>query len=225
MSAAASPAAASPGARVVSPHFARRAPSPSPSPSLSPQLEPAAALHAGGDEHLAALDAYLRQLGGALPPGWRAEVKTRATGASAGHCDTYFVSASGARFRSRAEVARSLGLAAAAAAGAARAAAAPPREKARRARSSPPPKRAKAAPAAAKVLSPFFATEAPPSDAPRGVGVWEPPPSPYGLIQETLFRDPWKARPLPRRKRFPCCMRADNTTGVSPERCSSPASC
>ena len=150
---------------------------------------------------LVALEAHVRSLGGApLPPGWRVEVKTRATGASAGHTDAYFISPHGVRLRSRAEVARHLGLAPACAAGGA------PRRAA-----APPPQ-----PAARAVLSPFFAAPSPPKTAaaaaaasprkrPRppdaafspakrvpGRSSWEPPASPYGLIQETLYSDPWK---------------------------------
>ena len=167
-------AAASP--RVVSPHFA-------PSPPSQAALDPA----------LAALEAYVLGLGGApLPPGWRVEVRTRATGASAGHTDAYFISPAGVRLRSRAEVARMLGLSPSAAA-------APQRAR----RDSPQP--------AARVLSPFFAvsppqtTPKPPAKRPRvataafsparrvaGRSSWEPPASPYGLIQETLYSDPWK---------------------------------
>ena len=173
------PAAASP--RVVSPHFA---PSPPPPPPPPRQTEPA----------LAALESYLLSLGGApLPRGWRVELRTRATGASAGHTDAYFISPAGVRCRSRAEVARLLGLAPSAA----------------------PPLRASRGPAApqpaSRVLSPFFAA-AEPQPAPKatpkrpraptaafslakrvqGCSAWVPPASPYGLIQETLFRDPWK---------------------------------
>lgn len=149
------------------------------------------------DPALAALESYLLGLGGSpLPPGWRVEVRTRATGASAGHTDAYFISPAGVRLRSRAEVARLLGLAPSAAA-----AAAP--QRARRERDSPQP--------AARVLSPFFAAS-PPQTTPKastkrprvpsaafsparrvaGRSSWEPPASPYGLIQETLYSDPWK---------------------------------
>lgn len=172
------PAGASP--RVVSPHFAA---SPAPAP-LPLRAEPA----------LAALDAYVRGLGGAaLAPGWRVELRTRASGASAGHTDAYFLSPAGARLRSRADVARHLGLALATAGKRARA-------------STPQPERAGAAGDA--TVSPFFAATPPPKQKPQRPRIaafsparrvepgaqraWEPPASPYGLIQETLFSDPWK---------------------------------
>ncbi len=170
----------------MSPHFARAAPPETPRDTPPPQPAQHAAL-------LEALSAYLRGCGGAsLPPGWRAEVKTRGSGASAGHVDVYFLSPDGKRCRSRLEVARHLGLA-----GAASQPSAP---------SAPPLARRRAAPLAAspappRVASPFFAppaAAAPPPRAPRhtvrrvDAPSWVPPPSPYGLIQETLFADPWK---------------------------------
>jgi len=39
----------------------------------------------------------------------------------------------------------------------------------------------------ARVLSPFFQPAKPGRD-----GRWVPPPSPFGLLQETLYDDPWK---------------------------------
>ena len=179
------PPAASPRL-VLSPHF-----SPSP-PPRAVAVDPA----------LAALDAYVRSLGGApLPPGWRVEVKTRATGASAGHTDAYFISPAGVRLRSRAEVARHLGLAAYAA-GAQRRAAAPPPQPVARAVLSPffaAPSPPKAAAAAADATSPRKRPRPPaassafsPAKRVAGRSSWEPPASPYGLIQETLYSDPWK---------------------------------
>ena len=62
--------------------------------------------------------------------GWRTEVHDRPTGSSAGTTDRYYFDEFGKRFRSKAEIARALGLAGAPAPGARRASEAPARMKA-----------------------------------------------------------------------------------------------
>jgi methyl-CpG-binding domain protein 4 len=230
------------GTRVVSPHFAADASADATADnahSLSRDNSPPAEAQ---DATLAALAAYVRNLGGGrLPPGWRVDVRTRGRGASAGQTDAYFVSPRGARFRSRREVARALGLhgggggAAAAAAApppsakkglrrARRAVVLPPLNDAQQAQQHTPSKVACAADAAPRVVSsPFFvppaAASASPAPARRRLSAaaaadagarrdntgWEPPPSPYGLLQETLFRDPWKV--------LVACLLLNKTTG------------
>jgi methyl-CpG-binding domain protein 4 len=226
--------------RVVSPHFAAAAAAAaaaadsarSPSREHTPPVE---AQHAA----LTALQAYVRSLGGGrLPRGWRVDVRTRGSGASAGHTDAYFVSPDGTRFRSRREVARALGLSGGGGGAAAAASSGKGLRKARRAVVLPPSDDTQqqqqqhtpstlAGVAAAPprvVSSPFFAppavtaaaSPAPPrrrlptsaadnAGARRDGTGWEPPPSPFGLIQETLFRDPWKV--------LVACLLLNKTTG------------
>jgi endonuclease III len=131
---------------------------------------------------LSALASHLSSLGQAFPAGWRVETLTRKAGASAGTRDSYFIAPSGRRLRSRGEVARFLGHDEE-----------PPPAKKQRTPASPPPPR----------TSPFFIAAPPsttPVSPPRFVGAarrtaectWVPPPSPYSLIQESLYSTPWR---------------------------------
>jgi hypothetical protein len=219
--------------RVVSPHFAAAAAAAAADSAHSPShahTPPVEAQHAA----LTALQAYVRSLGGGrLPPGWRVDVRTRGSGASAGHTDAYFVSPDGTRFRSRREVARALGLSGGGAAAASssgkarRAVVLPPSDDTQQQQQQQhtPSTLAGVAVAPPRVVSsPFFArpavaaTASPtpprrrlPTTAADNAGArrdgtgWEPPPSPYGLIQETLFRDPWKV--------LVACLLLNKTTG------------
>jgi len=125
-----------------------------------------------------------------LPDGWQVRRTERKTGASARQVDTYYVSPQGARLRSRNEVLRLL----------------------QPLCSSPlaSPKRAKHCSTPPEATSPYFAAPVPtPADAALPAqarlrhclaGVlrrvptctWVPPPSPYGLLQEAVFYDPWR---------------------------------
>ena len=84
-------------------------------PPAVPKLKPTPAgpAPAGGyaEAELDALREYVAACGGgALKPGWRAEIYTRASGKNAGQRYSVFVDPSGNRFRSRVEVARHLAL-------------------------------------------------------------------------------------------------------------------
>jgi len=74
--------------------------------------EEAAVLGEISGRRFSSLVEYVRSLGGdgALVEGWAAKTERRMTGNSAGTFDTYFFAPNGARFRSRVEVARHLGL-------------------------------------------------------------------------------------------------------------------
>lgn len=164
----------------------------------------AAALPAaqGGREcALAALRSFVRRSGGgALGEGWATEARTRVSGASRGSTDVYFVAPCGRRLRSRTEVLRFLSAAKAAEevlGGSAPAALAlappsPPPPTLPGTPSPPPPRRRPRAPApshapaAARPAASVSASRARPPFA------WVPPPSPYGLLQETLYADPWR---------------------------------
>ena len=63
-------------------------------------------------EALAVLRTYVEQCGGegSAIDGWTTELYSRSIGNSAGTTDRYFFDASGKKFRSRAEIARALGL-------------------------------------------------------------------------------------------------------------------
>ena len=159
-------------------------------------------------------DAALRALRAQIPTlgaGWRVERRRRASGATAGHVDVYFVAPSGEKLRSRAAVARFVSAAQLPLA------TSPlphrPHERRRLATEEPqregsvqqepavasqpseasppaspaspaqPPRRRRAASGAAV---PFFASTS------RPPFTWVPPASPYGLLQEQLYADPWR---------------------------------
>lgn len=150
-------------------------------PRTSPHFQPPSAADTPRNSALQALHDHVRLLGGSLPVGWRVVFKTRQGGRSAGTSDTYFLAPNGATFRSRAEVARFLGLEASRFQAARRREPAPPRAV---------PNRVAVPTATARVLSPFFAPAA--AHSRDSAGSWVPPPSPFGLLQETLYADPWK---------------------------------
>jgi hypothetical protein len=211
------PLAASPPRIVRSPHFKASPPPQLPSPASAHAADDGARIEPPSPTQEAALEAlssYVRSLGGSLPPGWRVDVRTRATGASAGHTDVYFMAPDGARLRSRLDVARHLGLMHRSGMPHAktgkrlkahqRAAQQPAateqlgEQPAAHAEHTP----RKREPPAPRVASPFFAAKQPAAKptpkraaaatTKRADGSWEPPPSPYGLLQETLYRDPWR---------------------------------
>ena len=170
-------------------------------------------------EVLAALQAHVGQ---PLEEGWRVLRTTRSTGASAGHADVYFISPSGKRLRSRAEVARFLGASHAPSAPAASAAVHASDVAARS-----PAAAARVPVTTPRTTSPYFA---PPDEPParrrrqgaapvRFVGAarkaadckWVPPASPFGLIQEALYEDPWKV--------LVACALLNKTSGLQVRRC------
>lgn len=53
---------------------------------------------------------FVEDSGGTLPPGWRVEIKVRSAGSTAGTTDAYYFDPAGKRYRSRAEIAKHLGL-------------------------------------------------------------------------------------------------------------------
>ena len=65
------------------------------------------------ERQLAALVAYIVELGGdsTLMDGWTVTITERTDGATAGTTDAYFYSPAGKKFRSKAEIARHLGFA------------------------------------------------------------------------------------------------------------------
>lgn len=62
------------------------------------------------EDQLSKLSDYIKTLGGDLGAGWKVERKVRGAGNTAGHCDIYYFSPEGKRYRSRTEIAKVLGL-------------------------------------------------------------------------------------------------------------------
>jgi len=142
---------------------------------------------ADGDDAAAlyALRQYISALGGrvvSIGDGWRVERRTRASGASAGHVDAYYVSPDGLRFRSKAEVARLLGHAPKqrSNAGTAPEVATPPTTKGKRKGKHSP------------YFKPEAAVQGRSGARARAPIAWMPPASPHGLLQEALYEDPWR---------------------------------
>jgi hypothetical protein len=84
---------------------------PPPKPPSAAKAPRTATVARTRENQLAALVAYIVELGGdsALVDGWTVTIEERTGGATAGTTDAYFYSPTGKKFRSRAEIARHLG--------------------------------------------------------------------------------------------------------------------